>query len=272
MLIRSLGEHWPAADGAAAPPEERKPGVVLAEHDPIARRVLGTVLRDAPQLDYICCVDSHRPVAEWPVGRADVVVIAVGAQDEFAAAARTLAAARKVLLVGTGWTRPRLAAGLDAGATGFLVKDTEIGRLATAAHAVADGHLVLSPALAGLLAHSPGASSAPTPRQAAAPPRAAVSGVPGASAGTARAARRPGPERLLESLTQREREVLDLLADGLSTAEVARALTLSPATVKSHVSHALTKLDTRNRVEAVLLVQRIRYATGQRDTGQRDAG
>ncbi|WP_197287861.1 response regulator transcription factor [Streptomyces apocyni] len=257
MLIRSLRDHWPSGEGVPLV-EEHRPGVVLAEHDPISRRVLGTVLRDAPQLNYIRCVDSHRPVAEWPVAHADVVVIAVGAQDEFTAAARGLADdGRRVLVVGTGWTGPRLEAGLHTGATGFLVKDTEIGRLATATHAVADGHLVLSPALMALLTADPGPPLDAS--QARARPR------------PARGGRRLASERLLASLTHREREVLDLLADGLSTAEVARSLTLSPATVKSHVSHALTKLNTRNRVEAVLLVQRTRYTGADTELARRDA-
>jgi DNA-binding NarL/FixJ family response regulator len=263
MLIRSLRDHWPSGEGVPLA-EEHRPGVVLAEHDPISRRVLGTVLRDAPQLNYIRCVDSHRPVAEWPVAHADVVVIAVGAQDEFTAAARVLAdGGRRVLVVGTGWTGPRLEAGLRTGATGFLVKDTEIGRLATATHAVADGHLVLSPALVGLLT-----ADATEPADPGSPHDVPY---PRSRTRTARGGRRLASERLLATLTHREREVLDLLADGLSTAEVARSLTLSPATVKSHVSHALTKLNTRNRVEAVLLVQRTRYTGADPELVRRDA-
>jgi DNA-binding NarL/FixJ family response regulator len=56
-------------------------------------------------------------------------------------------------------------------------------------------------------------------------------------------------------LTEREYEVLNLLAEGMSTAEAATELRVSPATVKSHVSHALPKLGARNRVEAVLMIK-----------------
>jgi DNA-binding CsgD family transcriptional regulator len=56
-------------------------------------------------------------------------------------------------------------------------------------------------------------------------------------------------------LTDREHEVLSLLADGMSTVEAARSLGVSPATIKSHVSHALPKLGARNRLEAVLLIR-----------------
>jgi DNA-binding NarL/FixJ family response regulator len=64
------------------------------------------------------------------------------------------------------------------------------------------------------------------------------------------------PDRL-GALTSREREVLGLLAGGMTTAEAAAALTISPTTVKSHVSHSLPKLGVRNRMEAVLLAQRL---------------
>jgi len=61
--------------------------------------------------------------------------------------------------------------------------------------------------------------------------------------------------RLLEMLTERERQVLHLLAEGWSNAEVATQLLISPTTVKSHVSNALSKLGVRNRIQAVLLVR-----------------
>jgi DNA-binding NarL/FixJ family response regulator len=103
---------------------------------------------------------------------------------------------------------------------------------------VASGHVVLSPQLLGqCLQKKPASGGSPF-------------GLDG-----------PVPlDTLLATLTKREREVLDLLADGKSTAEAAEVLMLSAATVKSHVSHALSKLGVRNRLEAVLLMQRGRTA------------
>jgi DNA-binding NarL/FixJ family response regulator len=117
------------------------------------------------------------------------------------------------------------------------VKNTEVGGLAAAARAVASGHTVLSPELHGLYTSPVRVVPGPVPSQVS---------------------RRAGsPDHLLRLLTGREHKVLALLAEGLSTAEAAADLKVSPATIKSHVSHALTKLGVRNRLEAVLLVRQL---------------
>ena len=65
--------------------------------------------------------------------------------------------------------------------------------------------------------------------------------------------RRPDLQHKLDGLTARENDILRMLASGLSNAEIAEELVLSPATVKAHVGHVLTKLDVRSRVQAVVL-------------------
>jgi len=127
-------------------------------------------------------------------------------------------------------------AALAAGASGFLLKDVTPEHLVAAVQLVQTGDALLAPSITRRLVER----FAPAGR-AAAPPG------PAASAGAR-----------LSALTPREREVLGLIARGLSNAEIAAALTLSEATVKTHVARILTKLGLRDRVQAVVLA----YETG----------
>ncbi|RSD13499.1 response regulator [Amycolatopsis eburnea] len=113
---------------------------------------------------------------------------------------------------------------LRAGASGFLVKDTEPEELIHAVRVVARGDALLAPSIT----------------------RRLISEF--ASRGT-----RPSPPPALDRLTDREREVLSLVAAGLSNDEIARELTLSPATAKTHVSRIMTKTGARDRAQLVVL-------------------
>ncbi len=112
---------------------------------------------------------------------------------------------------------------LKAGASGFLLKDTRPDDLAAAVRIVAAGEAVLAPSVTRRLVDEVGRSSI-------------------------RREKLPG----VADLTEREVEVLVSLAKGLSNAEMAEALFVSEATVKTHVSHILTKLELRDRVQAVV--------------------
>lgn len=132
----------------------------------------------------------------------------------------------KVLILTTFDLDEYVYEALRAGASGFLLKDTPVDQIVAAIRHVHNGDAVVAPSTTRrLLEHFFQVS----PR----PPAAADSG--------------------LEDLTPREREVLELLARGLSNAELARQLGLSEGTVKVHVGRILSKLGLRDRVQAVVL-------------------
>ena len=118
---------------------------------------------------------------------------------------------------------------LRVGASGFLVKDTEPVELIRAVRAVASGEALLSPSVTRRLI-----------------------------AEFAARAKEPAQSPELHELTDREREVMALVAEGLSNDEIAQRLFVSPATAKTHVSRAMIKLNARDRAQLVVLA----YETG----------
>ena len=119
---------------------------------------------------------------------------------------------------------------LRAGASGFLLKDTEPDELRRAVRVVAEGEALLSPSVTRRLIAEYATKLATPPLD-------------------------PEP---LEVLTDREREVVALVGEGLSNQEIADQLFMSPATAKTHVSRAMTKLGVRDRAQLVVLA----YETG----------
>ncbi len=142
----------------------------------------------------------------------------------------TLAATRVIILT-TFDLDEYVHEGLRAGASGFLLKDTRPIDLLTAVRVVADGDALIEPRVTRRLIEE----FARRPEPGVAVPTAA-----------------------LEQLTDREREVLELVARGQSNAEIATGLFVSHATVKTHVSRLLMKLDARDRAQLVMLA----YETG----------
>ncbi|HWH12374.1 MAG TPA: response regulator transcription factor [Solirubrobacteraceae bacterium] len=138
---------------------------------------------------------------------------------------------QRVLILTTFGLDEYIIDALRAGASGFLLKDAPTAEVVAAVRAVAAGDAVLSATVTRQLLDQVGRRLP-----------AAVSRVPAD----------------LAALTDREREVLRLLAAGLSNAEIAAALVVSEATVKTHVSHLLGKLGLRDRVQAVIYA----YETG----------
>jgi DNA-binding NarL/FixJ family response regulator len=138
---------------------------------------------------------------------------------------------------------------LRAGASGFLLKDTLPEDLITAIRVVAAGEALLAPSVTRRLI----SEFARTPALGAAGP--AAPGLPAAGDG-ARTSAAPAAGRankVTGLLTERECEVLRLVAAGMSNGEIADHLCISPATAKTHVAHLLTKLDARDRVQLVII-------------------
>jgi DNA-binding NarL/FixJ family response regulator len=159
-------------------------------------------------------------------------------------------AATKVVVLTTFDDEETVFAALRAGASGFLVKDVDPEELLQAVRVVARGDALLSPSVTrAVIAAFTASGGSPGPRLPRAPGAAASgSPVPGSGGSGGRAAP-PG----LASLTEREKEVVGLVACGLSNDEIARQLVVSPLTAKTHVSRAMTKLNARDRAQLVVL-------------------
>jgi DNA-binding NarL/FixJ family response regulator len=154
---------------------------------------------------------------------------------------------------------------LRAGASGFLLKDTLPEDLITAIRVVAAGEALLAPSVTRRLISEfartpalglPGATLPGLPAHPSAtstrPGSAATAG--GATADSTLPGGAPGRAgRVTDLLTERECEVLRLVAAGMSNGEIADHLRISPATAKTHVAHLLTKLDARDRVQLVII-------------------
>jgi DNA-binding NarL/FixJ family response regulator len=141
---------------------------------------------------------------------------------------------------------------LRAGASGFLLKDTLPEDLITAIRVVAAGEALLAPSVTRRLISEfartpalglPGPAAAGLPAYGGGVPRPGTAGTPASLRG----------DKVTGLLTDRECEVLRLVAAGMSNGEIADHLCISPATAKTHVAHLLTKLDARDRVQLVII-------------------
>jgi DNA-binding NarL/FixJ family response regulator len=154
---------------------------------------------------------------------------------------------------------------LRAGASGFLLKDTLPEDLIIAIRVVAAGEALLAPSITRRLI----SEFARTP--ALGGPGTAAAGLPVYGGGRAQSAGAPvragtlpgqGADKVTGLLTDRECEVLRLVAAGMSNGEIADHLRISPATAKTHVAHLLTKLDARDRVQLVIIAYQAGLAPG----------
>jgi DNA-binding NarL/FixJ family response regulator len=139
-------------------------------------------------------------------------------------------------------------AALRAGASGFLLKDTLPADLLTAIRVVAAGDALLAPSVTRRLIGEFTRTAPSTAAGAGADHRTRTPHKTAQASQTGSAC-----DRLQRVLTERELEVLQMVARGMSNAEIAEQLTISPATAKTHVAHLLTKLDARDRIQLVII-------------------
>ncbi|MFD3808469.1 response regulator [Streptomyces sp. NPDC058611] len=198
--------------------------VLLVDDHQVVRRGLRTFLEVQDDIEVVGeASDGDEGLARAEELRPDVILMDVKmpGTDGIEALRRLRGAANpaRVLIV-TSFTEQRtVVPALRAGAAGYVYKDIDPDALAGAIRSVHAGHVLLQPEVAEALLSQDG------------------QGPPSGRGG---------------SLTEREREVLALIADGRSNREIARALVLSEKTVKTHVSNILMKLDVADRTQAAL--------------------
>jgi DNA-binding NarL/FixJ family response regulator len=172
--------------------------------------------------------------------RPDVVLLDLNLPDyPGAEVTRRLLAALpsvRVLMLSASGERQDVLDAVTAGASGYLLKSAEVRDLVDAVRATASGHAVFTPGLAGLVLGEYRRLAQSTAGQAAAP----------AGGGSATAGPASAPQ-----LTERETEILRLVAKGLTYPQIAERLTLSPRTVQNHVQNTLSKLQLHNKAQLV---------------------
>jgi len=203
--------------------------VLLVDDQTMVRQGLRMILEAEPHLTVVGeAADGVQALEVVPRARPDVVLMDVRMprMDGIEACAELRAdadgAVPYVLMLTTFDLEDYVYAALRAGASGFLLKDAPADQLVAAIEVVARGDALLAPQVTRLLIEE--VARRPT-----------LDAVPG-----------------LDRLTEREVEVLRLMARGLSNAEIAGELYLGEATIKTHVGRVLTKLNARDRVQAVV--------------------
>jgi DNA-binding NarL/FixJ family response regulator len=217
--------------------------VLLADDQALVRSGFRKLLEAEPGIEVVAeAADGLEAIEKARLYRPDVVLmdIRMPRLDGLQATARIVSAmspSPRMLILTTYDLDEYIFEALKAGASGFLLKDSPAEELVSAIQVVAAGEALLSPSVTRRLIE-------------------AFVSVPRVL---------PDAQRQLDSLTARESEVLQLVARGLSNAEIAEELHLGEATVKSHVGNLLMKLEVRDRVQAVVLA----YETGLVKPGAR---
>ncbi|MFN8126283.1 MAG: response regulator transcription factor [Candidatus Nanopelagicales bacterium] len=216
--------------------------VVLADDQHLVRSGIAMLLGSDPEIEVVGeAADGNEALVLARQLAPDVVVMDLKMPnlDGIEATRRITAsgeAGPRVLVLTTFDLDAEVLAALDAGASGFILKDADPDDLVRAVITTGRGGAVMDPGVLRRL----------LPRLAQTDPRGATT------------------VELSGRLTPRELEVLRLVGDGLSNAEIAEELTIAPATVKTHVSSILSKLGLRDRTHAAILAQQVRADPGPR--------
>jgi DNA-binding NarL/FixJ family response regulator len=200
--------------------------VVIADDQPMMRAGFKAVLEATGSIEVVAeAATGEEAVAAAEAHRPDVVLMDIRMPGMDGIEATRRLPRQRVLILTTFGLDEYIIEALRAGASGFLLKDAPTREVVEAVRAVAAGDAVLAPAVTRQLLDQVGRRLP-----------AAVSRTPDG----------------LGELTDREQEVLRMLAVGMSNAEIATALVVSEPTVKTHVSNLLGKLGLRDRVQAVI--------------------
>lgn len=220
---------------------EEKIRVLIVDDQRLMREGLRIILEGAPDIELVGEAENGLSALQLAESRGpDVILmdIRMPVLDGIAATERILQQALKkprILLLTTFDTPELVIEGMRAGASGYLLKDCSAEELCTAIRAVARGQVLLQASSAAQLLAS--LQTQPIPSKA----------VPLSAA-----------EQL--GLTARELEVVGLIAQGQSNTEIAAALFVSDATVKTHINHIFSKLGARNRSQAIIKARQLGLA------------
>lgn len=219
--------------------------VAIVDDEALVRAALRSILESADDIRVVTDCDGHGALEAVTATRPDLVLLdaVMPPPDDGLTVLRTLRALPSppaVAMLTAFDTSAHLHAAMAAGATGFLLKDTAVGTLIDAVRVLASGGTVFTPTVGravvdGFLGDLEGGNTR--------------AGGPESLSGPAG----PPPSEVLAPLTDREREVLRLLAAGLPNARIAAELGISVGTVKDHVRAVLRKLAVPNRVAAAVI-------------------